>query len=188
MPPKQLSGSQKRKKRKRDGEMRQSQSGAMFKFMNKATVEEHIEEHVEVVFEDIEEEQHVEGEEHVQVEPEEIEEQQHVEENVNRIPIDIFDPISWEGLNSDDTKLLVDKGPKRDTSIMYGPYNVPGPSGRRFSTALYTRILSNMEKCDREWLVYSRTVDKIFFFVVNCLEKELQKEDWMVKAIKIGIN
>ncbi|KAD4584607.1 hypothetical protein E3N88_22208 [Mikania micrantha] len=119
--------------------MRRSQSGAMYKFMNKSPVEEHVEEHVKVVLEDIEEEQHVEGEEHVQVETEETEEQQHVEENVNRNPIDIFDPIRWEGLTSDDIKLLVEKGPKRDTSMLYGPYDVSGPSGRRFSTALFTR-------------------------------------------------
>ncbi|KAD3067563.1 hypothetical protein E3N88_35443 [Mikania micrantha] len=148
MPPKQLSGSQKRKKRKRDEEMRRSQSGAMYKFMNKSHVEEHVEEHVKVVLEDIEEEQHVEGEKHVQVETEETEEQQHVEENVNRNPIDIFDPIRWEGLTSDDIKLLIEKGPKRDTSIVYGPYDVCGPSGRRFSTALFTRTLSNMEKAE----------------------------------------
>ncbi|KAD3066407.1 hypothetical protein E3N88_34287 [Mikania micrantha] len=143
--------------------------------MNKSPVEEHVEEHVKVVLEDIEEEQHVEGEEHVQVETEETEEQQHVEENVNRNPIDIFDPIRWEGLTSDDIKLLVEKGPKRDTSIVYGPYDVSGPSGRRFSTALFTRTLSNMEKCDREWLVYSRTVDKIFCFCCKLFRKRAPK-------------
>ncbi|KAD3640764.1 hypothetical protein E3N88_29987 [Mikania micrantha] len=123
---------------KRDEDMRQSQSGAMYEFMNKPHVDEHVEEHVEVVLEDIEEEQADEEEERVQVELEETEEQQNVEENVNHNPIDIFDPIRWEGLSSDDIKLLVEKGPKRDTSIMYGPYDVSVPSGTRFSTALYT--------------------------------------------------
>nr|KAJ0202381.1 hypothetical protein LSAT_V11C600310300 [Lactuca sativa] len=45
-------------------------------------------------------------------------------------------------LNYDEIKLLVEKGPKRDNSIMYGPYN---KFGRQFSAALYTRTLSKME-------------------------------------------
>ena len=140
MPPKQLSGSEKRKKKKRDEDMRKSQAGAMYKFMKKAPVEEP---------EEMEEPQHVDEQEHVQVEPEEMEEQQHVEEqddlqaeheeseeaegnveanrneaHVKHNPIDIFDPRRWEGLNYDEIKLLVEKGPKRDTTIVYGPYDV----------------------------------------------------------------
>lgn len=108
MPPKQPSGCEKRKKKKRDEDMRKSQAGAMYKFMKKAPVEEP---------EEMEEPQHVDEQEHVQVEPEEMEEQQHVEEqddlqaeheeseehvgnveaNINEEhvkdnPIDIFDP------------------------------------------------------------------------------------------------
>ena len=66
MPPKQLSGCEKLKKKKRDEDMRKSQAGAMYKFMKKALVEEP---------EEMEEPQHVDEQEHVQVEPEEMEEQ-----------------------------------------------------------------------------------------------------------------
>lgn len=191
MPPKQPSGCEKRKKKKRDEDMRKSQAGAMYKFMKKAPVEEP---------EEMEEPQHVDEQEHVQVEPEEMEEQQHVEEqddlqaeheeseepvgnveanineeHVKHNPIDIFDPRRWGGLNSDEIKLLVEKGPKRDTTIVYGPYDVHGRDGRRFSATLYTRTLSNMEKCDREWLVYSREVDKIFCFCCKVFRKGVPK-------------
>ena len=44
---------------------------------------------------------------------------------------------------------------------MYGPHDA---LGRHFFTTLYIRTLSNMEKCDREWLVYSKELDKIFCF------------------------
>lgn len=169
MPLKQPSGCKNRKKRKRDEDMRKSLAGSMYKFINKVPVQD--QESVQVEPEELEEQQHVEEQEHVQVEvePEEMEEQEHVqveaeESEVAEEHVDIFDPRRWEGLNSDDIKLLVEKGPKRDTSILYGPYDVPGRNGRRFSAALYTRTLSNLEKCDREWLVYSRELDKIFCF------------------------
>jgi hypothetical protein len=63
---------------------------------------------------------------------------------------------------------LVQKGPKRDLSIQKGRKD---RLSRRFSAALYTRILSNGEKCDREWLVYSKELDKVFCFCCKLLRK-----------------
>ena len=46
---------------------------------------------------------------------------------------------------------------------------------RHFSTIHYTRILSNGEKNDRKWLLYSKDTDQLFiylfiyFFVASCL-------------------
>nr|XP_043615797.1 uncharacterized protein LOC122587697 [Erigeron canadensis] len=142
MPPKAPSGSQKRKKRKLDEEMRKSQAGALDKFIHRQPVEEHVETNIE----DVEQEDHVEANINEEKAEEQANEEEYVEPNVNEEhvehnPIDIFDPGRWEGLNSDQIKLLVEKGPNRDTSIVYGPYDA---LGRRFSTALYTRTLSNM--------------------------------------------
>ncbi|XP_022023705.1 zinc finger MYM-type protein 1-like [Helianthus annuus] len=145
MAPKQPSGWQKRQKRKRQDELVKSQKGAMQKFLtpNPPIVDvEKPQEHVEVEREhdEVEQEQErveVEDEEHVEKQ----QEQEHVEEQQQEEHVDyIFDPRRWEGLNADEIKLLVAKA------------------------TIYTRTLSNLEKCDREWLVYSKELDKMFCF------------------------
>ncbi|KAM0026014.1 putative transcription factor and/or regulators TTF-type(Zn) family [Helianthus debilis subsp. tardiflorus] len=84
------------------------------------------------------------------------------EDNVNLVlDIDIFDPRNWGGLSNDMIKELVMKGPKRDRDVVKGPVD---KFGRHFSNTMYTRILSNRETCDREWLVYSKKLDKLYCF------------------------
>ncbi|GJU03954.1 zinc finger MYM-type protein 1-like protein [Tanacetum coccineum] len=99
----------------------------------------------------------------------------HVEDVDVDINVDIFDPRNWDSLSSDMIKHLVAGGPKRDKSMEKGPKD---KSSRRF-TAYYTRVLPNNDKCDREWLVYSKELDKLFVFVVNYLEKALRKNHIM---------
>lgn len=74
---------------------------------------------------------------------------------------DIFDPRYWDSLNPKQVDILALKGPKRDLSIQKGPKD---KFSRRFSTLFYTRIISNGEECDRDWLVYSKELDKVFCF------------------------
>ncbi|XP_076956693.1 uncharacterized protein LOC143631971 [Bidens hawaiensis] len=141
----------------------------MHKFIQKSAVEKPIEE------QDVEEREHANEQDHVEVVLEEPEEEEHVEANINEEHVkynhvDIFDPRRWEGLNSDEIKLLVEKGRKKDNNIVNGPYD---KHKRRFSSALYTRTLSNLEKCDRPWLVYSIEVDKIFCFCCKVFRKGL---------------
>ena len=178
MKPKQLSGAQKLKKRKLEAEKRKADFGALDKYVVRQHVDEHVEEHIdehaeenehadenidEHVEEDVEE--HVEEQEDVEVE--DADQQEPIEELV-----DIFDPRMWDKLNSGEIKLLVEKGPKRDTTIEYGPYD---KHGRRFSASFYTRTLPNLEKCDREWLVYSKELDKIFCFCCKIFKKRMAK-------------
>ncbi|GJR25000.1 zinc finger MYM-type protein 1, partial [Tanacetum coccineum] len=61
--------------------------------------------------------------------------------------VDIYDPRNWDGLTSDMIKDLVAGGPKRDSSFIKGPKD---KFSRRFSATLFTRVLPNNEKCDRE--------------------------------------
>ncbi|GKD04018.1 zinc finger MYM-type protein 1-like protein [Tanacetum coccineum] len=86
--------------------------------------------------------------------------------------IDIFDPRRWDGLHSDQIKVLIAEGPKRDKSIDKGPKD---KFSRRFFSSLYTRTLPNNEKCDREWLVYSKELDKVYCFCCKLLRKGLPK-------------
>nr|XP_043619995.1 zinc finger MYM-type protein 5-like [Erigeron canadensis] len=84
------------------------------------------------------------------------------------IKFDIFDPRCWDGLTSDMIKVLVAEGPKRDVSIKKGPKD---RFSRRFSATHYTRILPNKEKWDREWLVYSKELGKVFCFCCKIFRK-----------------
>lgn len=82
--------------------------------------------------------------------------------------LDIFDPRNWDSLDQKMVDILVQKGPKRDLSVQKGPKD---KLSRSFSAILYTRILSNGEKCDREWLVYSKELDRVFCFCCKLLRK-----------------
>jgi len=96
-------------------------------------------------------------------------------DNDLRVPFqpNIFDPRYWDGLDQKQVDILVQKGPKRDLSIQKGPKD---RLSRRFSAALYTRILSNGETCDREWLVYSKELDRVFCFLLQVIKKGAFKE------------
>ncbi|XP_076892296.1 uncharacterized protein LOC143543989 [Bidens hawaiensis] len=89
------------------------------------------------------------------------------EGNINT-NIDIFDLRNWDTLNPYMINILVEKGPKRDLTIHKDPVN---SIGRRFSSSMYTRRLSNGETCDRVWLVYSKEVDKLFCFCCKLFRK-----------------
>ncbi|GKB93961.1 zinc finger MYM-type protein 1-like protein [Tanacetum coccineum] len=86
--------------------------------------------------------------------------------------IDIFDPRNWDGLSSDMIKVLVERGPKRDNFINKGPKD---RLSRRFSATFFTRVLPNNEKCDREWLVYSKELDRVFCFCCKIFKKGIAK-------------
>ncbi|KAL6561541.1 hypothetical protein OROMI_017142 [Orobanche minor] len=64
--------------------------------------------------------------------------------------------------------VLACNGPKRDVTIEKGPND---RSNRHFSSIHYNRILSNGEKIDRDWLVYSKELDKIFYFCCKLFKK-----------------
>jgi hypothetical protein len=88
----------------------------------------------------------------------------------NSFQPDIFDPRTWDALDPQKIDILLQKGPKRDLSIEHGPRD---RFSRRFSALSYNRVLSNGEKCDREWLVYSKELDKVFCFCCKLIKKGL---------------
>ncbi|XP_076944684.1 uncharacterized protein LOC143615449 [Bidens hawaiensis] len=101
MPPKQLFGAQKHKKRKRDDALKKSQAGAMHKFIRKPPIEEPTEEPIEeqehVEKQPVEKQEHVNEQKHAEAELEEPDEGEHVKTNINEEHVkpnlvDIFDP------------------------------------------------------------------------------------------------
>uniref|UniRef100_A0A7N0VHQ7 TTF-type domain-containing protein n=1 Tax=Kalanchoe fedtschenkoi TaxID=63787 RepID=A0A7N0VHQ7_KALFE len=104
--------------------------------------------------------------------------------------IDIFDPRCWNVLDSKMIDVLAVKGPKRDKFIQKGPKN---KFGRRFVSDLYIRILDNGEFHDRDWLVYSKEIDKVFCFCCKIFKKGYVKgglvnegyDDWAHIAVRL---
>ncbi|XP_035842043.1 zinc finger MYM-type protein 1-like [Helianthus annuus] len=170
MPPvpkyKHLSGHQKRKRKKLEEEKRKAdevKQNRIHKFFSKETQSSSSNLGDDNVGEDnvnatVDEEANV-GKDNMNVD---VDNMNAGEDNVNPVPdIDIFDPRNWGGLSNDMIKELVMKCPKRDRDVVKGPVD---KFGRHFSNTMYTRILSNRETCDREWLVYSKKLDKVYCF------------------------
>lgn len=80
----------------------------------------------------------------------------------------IYDPRTWDGLDSKMIELLVQKGLKRDGSLTKGPKD---KFSRRFTANLYTRVLSNGEKLDRDWLVNTKELNRIYCFCCKIFKK-----------------
>ncbi|KAL6560427.1 hypothetical protein OROGR_003986 [Orobanche gracilis] len=211
MPPKYLSGSAKRKKRKLDEELRKSQSGDIYKFFpkkphvsyeNRNSDDTNVDnagvdgDQVDEVYVD---NANVDGD-HVDDGNDDGDETEHDivaydaddvgGDQTNEAHVDIFDPRTWQGLTPDMIKRLVEKGPKRDHTIDKGPLD---KLSRRFSATMYTRTLPNKEMCDREWLVYSKELDRVFCFCCKIFRKGLTRgqlanegyADWQHLSIRL---
>ncbi|XP_050875573.1 uncharacterized protein LOC127079199 [Lathyrus oleraceus] len=90
----------------------------------------------------------------------------------NNVDYDIFDPRNWDRLQPKMVDLLVAKGPKGDNSIVKGPRD---SLNRRFMTNLYTRTLANGEMCDRDWLIYSKELDRLFCFCCKVFKNGISR-------------
>lgn len=78
--------------------------------------------------------------------------------------IDLSDPYNWpDSINSYLRVDLVKLGPRRNINIKY-PISSIDKTERQFSNSLYSRKLSNGEFIDRQWLVYSVSSDRVYFF------------------------
>ena len=71
----------------------------------------------------------------------------------------IYDPTNWSTIDSKLIDLLIDKGPIR-LELDFSKNN----NSIYFSIIHYTRKLPNGENYDRKWLVYSKELDKVFYF------------------------
>ncbi|KAL6190410.1 hypothetical protein ACLB2K_036808 [Fragaria x ananassa] len=181
------------KKKRKEECFKKSQSGALDKFvfkrpqceenqskkndMNFNNVENNVEDPIGAVdtenVEDLMQEETIEEEDDaenvenpMQEEPMEEEDDVPIEEpslnsNDGDIPFNINDPRNWDNLDAKWRDLLVKNGPVRDMLIGKGPKD---GLKRRFSSEFYSKYLPNGEKHHRDWLVYSKDIDKVFCF------------------------
>ncbi|KAK9724239.1 hypothetical protein RND81_05G057800 [Saponaria officinalis] len=81
----------------------------------------------------------------------------------DNVVVDIYKPENWDKLDAKSIDILAINGPKRDLTIEKGPDD---DLRRHFFSTFYIKILPNGEKMDREWLVYSKDLDKVFLFLL----------------------
>ncbi|KAL6130498.1 hypothetical protein ACLB2K_068877 [Fragaria x ananassa] len=105
--------------------------------------------------EDLMQEEHMEEEDDVPVE------EPSLNGNDGDIPLNINDPRNWDNLNAKWRDLLVKNGLVRD--MLIGKSLKDGLK-RRFSSEFYSKYLPNREMHHRDWLVYSKDLDKVFCF------------------------
>ena len=152
------SGIEKRRKKKHQDELIESQKGAMDRFIQKETPgpSRNTEELAIVIVE-----QQDEGisQENMNISDD--------DNNVSRenspvtdheelvFSVDIYDPRNLENLD-----ILVEKGPIREQNLVF-----PKDSrSRHFSYAYYDKVMENGEVHDRKWLVYCKHGNRVFCF------------------------
>ncbi|XP_042466060.1 zinc finger MYM-type protein 1-like [Zingiber officinale] len=81
------------------------------------------------------------------------------------------DPGKWDNIDKKIRDFLVERGPKRDACTLFPKDS----TNRHFNVLHYKRILSNGEENDRRWLLYSISLDKIFCFCCKLFKKQKHK-------------
>lgn len=84
--------------------------------------------------------------------------------------VDMDDPGNWKKTEQRMRDYLVEKGPPTRPSV---DYLFPRDDIERcFPYSCYTRRMSNGEKQDMRWLVYSKSKDKVFCFCCKLFTQE----------------
>ncbi|CAN6381117.1 unnamed protein product [Urochloa humidicola] len=175
------SGSEKRKKRKREDEFIALQKGAMDKFVRVTSNPSRNAKELAIVA--VVDQINGDSEENIDIHEDGNNVSAH--ENIANpsstecasvddqpaFSTDIYDPRNWENLDNKARDILVEKGPIREENLEF-PLD---DNSRHFSYACYYKKMSNRELHDRKWLVYSKHVDRVFCFCCKILKSNNNK-------------
>ncbi|XP_019097360.1 PREDICTED: zinc finger MYM-type protein 1-like [Camelina sativa] len=175
-------GADNRKKRKMKDDQAKSQENALFRYFKKPApsdglVENNDTEHVVLGDDGVDENINEYQREEAGVEPEDVNavnEEDDVNKNEHQKSdnlrescgfFDIYDPGNWENIKkgwNEWRDFMVVQGPSKRLPL---DHNFPKDSLKRhFSHLHYTREMGDGTKQDRRWLVYSKSLNKIFCF------------------------
>jgi len=175
LPKKHSSGSEKRKKKRRIEALKESQKGSIHNFfMSNTSTARNSDEWAIVAVEDQttqqEDQSRIEDNVGIDTDDNNVSDHEPIfnsptteSTRVDEEPvftIDMYDPVNWDNLDNKARDILVEKGPIREENIVF-PMDA---RSRRFAYTHYSRKMSNGEVRDRKWLVYSKSVDKVFCF------------------------
>lgn len=180
---KYVSGYEKLKKKRRIEKLVQSQKGALDKFVTTSKKDIDLNEELVIEQPSLNELNNDET----------VNEINNIEDDKNKnadkvdvenlfVPNNIYDPGRWENVDTKLRDLLVEKGPIRENNITFPK----DENSRHFSTAFYVKMLTNGEKHDRKWLIYSKDFNKVYCFCcklfnTSCSKNQLSDEgtrDW----------
>ncbi|XP_022866074.1 zinc finger MYM-type protein 5-like, partial [Olea europaea var. sylvestris] len=82
--------------------------------------------------------------------------------------LDLVDPSNWGNMNTNLRDLIVMKGPVRENDLIFPKDG----ANRHFLSTHYIRRLPNREKYDRKWLIYSKSLDKVFCFCCKLFKND----------------
>lgn len=101
--------------------------------------------------------------------------------NIKYLPEDLRDPSRWPEIMTSDIKHeILEIGPIRKTNIDFSVKSYD--NNRKFSEKYYHRIMSNGEKVDRNWLVYSLSADCVYCFPCKLFNLESNSKSNIVNT------